>query len=107
MNATNNQFSITRIASKPAQCLGRIALTAALVIGPPAVHGQTLAQALNATNLTWTTSGTSGSFGWSAETSTTHDGVSAADSGQVYTPSATSTLRTTVNGPDRKRTRLN
>jgi hypothetical protein len=99
MNATNNQFSITRIASKPAQCLGRIALTAALVLGPPLVRGQTLAQALNATNLAWTTSGTSGSFGWSAETSTTHDGVSAADSGQVNTPSATSTLRTTVNGP--------
>jgi alpha-tubulin suppressor-like RCC1 family protein len=85
-------------ASRAILCLSWLAVSA-LIIGPPAVHGQTLAQALNATNLTWTTSGTSGSFGWSAETSTTHDGVSAADSGQVYTPSSTSTLRTTVNGP--------
>src|ERR1019366_6777917 len=67
-----------------------------LVITPPVVRGQTLAQALNTTNLTWTTSGAFG--GWYSETTTTHDGVSAADSGSVHS-SGTSTLQTTVTGP--------
>src|SRR5215475_3789290 len=73
-------------------------LLAIFVILPCTVRAQTLGIALNATNLTWTTSGTGGSFGWSAESTTTHDGVSAAGSGTVFT-SRTSTLQTTVTGP--------
>jgi Regulator of chromosome condensation (RCC1) repeat/Immunoglobulin domain len=96
MSNTNNQFSLARVALKPAQCLGLLALISALVIEPPVVRGQTLAQALNTTNLTWTTSGAYG--GWYSETTTTHDGVSAADSGSVHS-SGTSTLQTTVTGP--------
>jgi alpha-tubulin suppressor-like RCC1 family protein len=97
MSEINNQFSIPRVASKPAQCLGLLALVTALVIEPPIVRGQalTLGQALNATNLTWITSG---GGGWEPETTTTHDGVSAAESGYVLS-SQTSTLQTTVNGP--------
>ena len=67
-----------------------------LAIVPSAARGQTLGEALNATNLTWTTSGTLG--GWSPEMSATHDGISAAESGRVAS-SFTSTLQTTVNGP--------
>ena len=96
MSNTNNQLSVLHVALKPAQCLGLLALITALVITPPVVRGQTLAQALNTTNLTWTTSGQYG--GWYSETTTTHDGVSAATSGRVYS-SATSTLQTTVTGP--------
>lgn len=51
--------------------------------------------ALGTTNLTWTTSGDSA---WFVETTTTHDGVSAAQSGSV-TGNQTSTLSVTVNGP--------
>lgn len=43
---------------------------------PCVVRAQTLGVALNATNLTWTTSRTGGSSGWYVENSTTHDGVS-------------------------------
>ena len=51
--------------------------------------------ALNTSNLTWTTSG---STSWFVETTNTHDNVSAARSGSV-TNSQTSTLQTTVTGP--------
>src|ERR1039457_5309418 len=61
-------------------------------------RSQTLGEALNATNLSWTTSGTSGAQGWSVEGATTHDGVSAVQSA-VVTGSQTSTLQTTVTGP--------
>jgi hypothetical protein len=73
-------------------------LTVVLIILPCFAHGQTLGTALNATNLTWTTSGTGGSFGWSAESTTTHDGVSAATGGRINS-FQTSTLQTTVTGP--------
>lgn len=59
---------------------------------------QTLQAALDATNLTWTTSGTLGASGWTGETSITHDGVSAAQSAHV-SASQTSKLQTTVAGP--------
>lgn len=62
-------------------------------------RGQTLAQALNTTNLTWTTSGTSGATGWTADNVTTHDGSLAAQSGQLSSASSTSTLQTITNGP--------
>jgi hypothetical protein len=58
-----------------------------------------LGDALNATNLTWTTSGTGGGYPWIAETTTTHDGVSAAQSGSVAGTSSSSILQTTVTGP--------
>jgi hypothetical protein len=73
-------------------------LTTVLIILPCLARGQSLGTALNATNLTWTTSGAGGSFGWSAESTTTHDGVSAATSGRIFS-SQTSTLQTTVPGP--------
>jgi hypothetical protein len=76
----------------------RFILSIVVVLLPCVLRGQTLGVALNATNLTWTTSGTGGSFGWSAESSTTHDGVSAATSGAIF-GSRTSTLQTTVTGP--------
>jgi hypothetical protein len=55
----------------------------------------TLAGALNATNLTWTTGG---SAGWSGQTSITHDGVAAAQSGRIGN-NQESWIQTTVNGP--------
>ncbi len=73
-------------------------LLALLAFSGLQAHGQTLGQALNATNLTWTTSGTGGASGWFAESSTTHDGVSAASTGSL-TPPQSSTLQTTVTGP--------
>lgn len=68
------------------------------IISTPA-DAQTLGVALNATNLTWTTSGTDGAQGWSVETTHTEDGVSAAQSGSISSASATSVLQTTVTGP--------
>ena len=55
----------------------------------------TLAQAVNATNLTWATSGATS---WFAETTNTHDGNAAAQSG-VLTGSQTNSLSTTITGP--------
>lgn len=55
----------------------------------------TLASALNATALTWTTSGDAP---WSPQTAVSHDLVSAAQSGAIG-DSQTSSLQTTVNGP--------
>jgi hypothetical protein len=60
--------------------------------------GQSLGVALNATNLTWTTSGTAGLNVWSGETGIGQDGV-AAESGSLGIPTSTSTLQTTVTGP--------
>jgi len=71
----------------------------ALALFPVCVIGQTLAEALNATNLTWTTSGTGGANGWIPQTTTTHDGTAAARSGTVVNSGQTSTVQTTVNGP--------
>ena len=56
----------------------------------------TLAEALDTTNLTWTTGG---SAGWIAQTITTYDGIDAARSGLI-TDSQESWMQTTVtNGP--------
>lgn len=64
------------------------------------VQGQSLGVALNATNLTWTTSGSAPFFAiWAAQTTTTHDGVSAAVSGHLSSSGQSSTLQTTVTGP--------
>ena len=80
--------------------LGTLTLPALLLLlSLPTGRGQTLADALNTTNLTWTTSGTGGASGWSGQTTTTHDGVSAAASATLSSSPRTSTLQTTVNGP--------
>lgn len=71
------------------------ALAVALVMGPWMAQGLTLGEALNATNLTWTTSGEVG--GWAPQTATSHDGVAAARGRASLTQSAT--LQTTVTGP--------
>lgn len=57
--------------------------------------------ALNATNLTWTTTGTpTPSASWGIVNNPSHDGVSAAQSGSISgNQSATSTLQTTITGP--------
>ena len=54
-----------------------------------------LGDALNATNLTWTTSGDAN---WAGQTSVSHDSTSSAASGPI-TNLQTSTLQTTVTGP--------
>jgi hypothetical protein len=63
-------------------------------------YGQTLGLALNATNLTWTTISAPPAAGkfWIAQSSTAHDGVSAARS-PVLSSGQSSTLQTTVTGP--------
>ena len=60
---------------------------------------QTLGEAVNATNLTWTSSWTGASSPWSAESNVTHDGVLAAMSGPANSFLSSSTLQTTVTGP--------
>ena len=68
-----------------------------LVSATHSSHGQTYGQALNATNLTWTSPFQNP---WFVTTipSQTHDGVSAARS-PFLVGSGTSTLQTTINGP--------
>lgn len=60
---------------------------------------QTLGQALDATNLTWTTSGTGGSFGWSVSGNSPHDGTYDVTSGVLASSTATATLQATITGP--------
>src|SRR5438093_2354840 len=55
----------------------------------------TQSDALDTTSLTWTTGGNSN---WIAQTTTTHDGVDAAESGQIGN-SQSSYVQTTVTGP--------
>jgi hypothetical protein len=76
-----------------------VVLVLLLVSATGSAHCQTLGQALNATNLTWTTSGSSGGSVWSVQNTVTHDGESAARSSFVTSSSQTSTLQTTVTGP--------
>ena len=59
------------------------------------VRSQTLGEALNATNRTWTTGG---SASWFGQTNVSHDGAAAAQSGAVNN-NQSCTLQTTVNGP--------
>ncbi len=63
-------------------------------------RGQSLGVALNATNLTWTTSG-SLPFNavWVGQATTSHDGVAAAASRHLSSSGQSSTLQTTVIGP--------
>lgn len=77
----------------------RFIIIVTFVMTSPFARGQTLGEALNATNLTWRTSGTLGAQGWSVQSNTTHDGVSAAAGGSVNFGSQSSTVQTTVTGP--------
>jgi alpha-tubulin suppressor-like RCC1 family protein len=63
--------------------------------GPPITVPYTLAQALNATNLAWSTFGNAP---WFPEVANTHDGIAAAQSGAISN-SMSSTLETSVTGP--------
>ena len=79
-------------------------LIAGLVLFSLASRAQTLQTALDAPNLTWTTNGAGGARGWIGQTTTSHDGVSAAET--VFSPPNPShpanqiaTLQTTVAGP--------
>lgn len=78
-----------------------LSLWLAVLLAGYALSGraQDLGSALNAPNLTWSTSGTSGGGRWTAQWSTTHDGSAAAVSSFLSSSSATSTLQTTVTGP--------
>ena len=79
--------------------LTRLFILAMPLMLSPIVQGQTLGEALNATNLTWTTSGNSGAQGWRVQGSSTHDGVLATASGSVNFGNQSSTVQTTVTGP--------
>jgi hypothetical protein len=72
-------------------------LLAGLILAAPALtlRAQTLATALDNPSLVWTTGG---SALWSGQTSTTHDGVDAAQSGTIG-DTQESWLQTTVTGP--------
>ena len=75
------------------------ALVTLLFVLTTSSHAQ-LGTALDAPELTWTTSGTGGTFlGWSVQSTTTHDGVSAAQSSTLTSSSQSSTIQTTVMGP--------
>ncbi len=66
-----------------------------LVFVSTALHAQTLQQVLDAPSLTWTTTSGSGPTGWAGQTTTSHDGVSAAKTATVNN----ATLQTIVTGP--------
>ncbi|HYG36658.1 MAG TPA: immunoglobulin domain-containing protein [Clostridia bacterium] len=66
-----------------------------LGLGEFPVRGQTLAESLNTSNLTWTTTGDSL---WFAQTNVTHDRVAAAQTGAI-TNDGISVLQTTLIGP--------
>jgi len=84
--------------SSPRRKVNLLAVVIGSVISPAVSRSQTLGQALDETNLTWTTSGTGSSFGWSATSMFPHDGTSDATSGSLF-GSSTSTLQTTLTGP--------
>ena len=63
-------------------------------------YAQTLGQALDNTNLTWTTSGSGGGSAWHVTSTSPHNGLDDATSGTLPTSgSPTSTLQTTLVGP--------
>jgi hypothetical protein len=76
-------------------CAGMLALVLTILLASSTAHAQTLGDALNATNLVWT-SGGNGS--WTVTTASAHDGVAAARSG-VITHSQQSWVQTSVAGP--------
>ena len=76
-----------------------IPFTFAIILAASTPARGQLGPALNNTNLTWTTSGTGGGGVWFAESSVSHDGVSAAQAGSLFSASQSSTLQTAVTGP--------
>ncbi|MDB6111934.1 MAG: repeat protein [Pedosphaera sp.] len=86
-------------ASRMLQQTRILALFSVLIIwafmGGGSCGAQTLAEALDTTNLVWTTGGDAP---WFAQTNQTHDGVDAVQSGVVGT-NQTSWIETTVIGP--------
>ena len=86
VNVGNYQLIVTN-------WLGSVTSRVAQLIIP---YGGTLATALDATNLVWTTGPTN--TPWFAEVSVTHDGVAAGQSGRIA-DNQQSTLQTTVTGP--------
>jgi hypothetical protein len=105
-NATNADLTITnapgtgsgQYRALASNSLGSASSHIALVTfrpAPPVHVPYTLAQALNATNLHWSTFGNAA---WFAETNITQDGIAAAQSGLI-TNSMDSGLQTTVTGP--------
>jgi alpha-tubulin suppressor-like RCC1 family protein len=106
LNATNADLTITnaqgndsgQYCGMASNSVGSIASRLASVTissGPPIASPYTLAQALNATNLTWTTFGNAA---WFSEVTNSHDGIAAAQSGAISN-SMSSGLETTVIGP--------
>jgi uncharacterized delta-60 repeat protein len=86
MNPSSNAHIMKRIL---VLCLGTLA-AACLPAG-----AVTLGEALNATNLTWTTGGAAA---WLGQATNTHDGYAAAQSGTV-TDTQETWIETTVTGP--------
>lgn len=90
-----------RIASKGIGMKTKLWVSLLFVIGQfyeplqLTARAQTLGEALNATNLEWTTSGDGL---WFAETNISHDGVAAAQTGTISN-NQSSVLETTVTGP--------
>jgi hypothetical protein len=93
------EFQSVGILAKTGPLVKALVSISLLVAVASSTRAQTLGEALNATNLAWTSSGTGGASAWFVESNKTHDGVSAAQSGYVNNPSRTSTLQTTVTGP--------
>lgn len=99
--ATNASLTLTNLQGKDtgryqllvSNLLGSIASRTATLTIP---HTGTLAQALNTTNLVWTTSGSNAA--WFPQIRESHDGDAAAQSGPI-TNSQQSVLQTLVNGP--------
>lgn len=58
--------------------------------------GNSLGEALDATNLIWSTGG---DVSWFGQTAISHDGVAAAQSGLISDPNQVSWIKTTVTGP--------
>jgi hypothetical protein len=101
--ATNADLTLTnmqeeRIGQYSALVSNRVGsaksrLASLMILSIPSSY--TLAQALDATNLPWSTFGNAA---WFAETTITQDGIAAAQSGRI-TNSTYSELQTTVTGP--------
>ncbi len=102
-DATNADLTITNmqigdVGAYSATVSNAIASTSSRLASlrlPSMPSPETLGQALEATNLTWSTSGNAD---WFAETNITEDGIAAAQSGRI-TNSQSSELQTTVTGP--------
>jgi hypothetical protein len=103
IDATNADFTITnaqgnqagQYSAQVSNNIGSASSRLASVTIQPISSTYNLAQALDATNLTWSTSGNAD---WFSETDITHDGIAAAQSGAIGNSMSTE-LETTVVGP--------